>query len=35
MYMAAANELTNRRLFDASRLIEVINKYKKYMGEKS
>jgi phosphoribosylaminoimidazole-succinocarboxamide synthase len=34
MYMAAANELTDRKLFDAPRLAEVIKKYRDYMGEK-
>ena len=34
MYMAAANELTNRKLFDTPRLAEVIKKYREYMGEK-
>ena len=34
MYMAAANELTNRKLFDASRLAEIIKSYKQYAGEK-
>jgi phosphoribosylaminoimidazole-succinocarboxamide synthase len=34
MYMAAANELTDRKLFDAPRLAEVIKKYKEYVGEK-
>jgi phosphoribosylaminoimidazole-succinocarboxamide synthase len=34
MYMAAANELTNRKLFDVPRLAEVIKKYREYMGEK-
>jgi phosphoribosylaminoimidazole-succinocarboxamide synthase len=34
MYMAAANELTNRKLFAAPRLAEVIKKYRKYVGEK-
>jgi phosphoribosylaminoimidazole-succinocarboxamide synthase len=34
MYMAAANELTDRKLFDAPRLAEVIKKYREYMGEK-
>jgi phosphoribosylaminoimidazole-succinocarboxamide synthase len=34
MYMAAANELTDRKLFDAPRLAEVIKKYSEYMGEK-
>jgi len=33
MYMAAANELTDRKLFDAPRLAEVIKKYREYMGE--
>ena len=30
MYMAAANELTDRKLFDAPQLAEVIKKYKEY-----
>jgi len=34
MYMAASNELPDRKLFDAPRLAEVIKKYKEYMGEK-
>ena len=34
MYMAAANELTDRKLFDAPRLAEVLKKYREYMGEK-
>jgi phosphoribosylaminoimidazole-succinocarboxamide synthase len=34
MYMAAANELTDRKLFDAPRLAEVIKEYREYMGEK-
>jgi phosphoribosylaminoimidazole-succinocarboxamide synthase len=33
MYMAAANEMTNRKLFDAPQLSEVISKYKQYMKE--
>jgi phosphoribosylaminoimidazole-succinocarboxamide synthase len=33
MYMAAANEMTKRKLFDSPSLKEVIGKYKKYMGE--
>jgi phosphoribosylaminoimidazole-succinocarboxamide synthase len=33
MYMAAANEMTNRKLFDAPKLSEVIAKYKEYMKE--
>ena len=34
MYMAAANELTDRKLFDAPQLAEVIKKYMEYIGEK-
>jgi phosphoribosylaminoimidazole-succinocarboxamide synthase len=34
MYMAAANEFTDRKLFDAPRLAEVIKRYREYMGEK-
>ncbi len=34
MYMAAANELTDHKLFDAPRLGETIKKYIGYMGEK-
>jgi phosphoribosylaminoimidazole-succinocarboxamide synthase len=34
MYMAAANELTNRKLFDAPRLAEIIKSYKQHVGEK-
>jgi len=34
MYMAAANELTDRKLFDVPQLAEVIKKYREYMGEK-
>jgi phosphoribosylaminoimidazole-succinocarboxamide synthase len=34
MYMAATNELTDRKLFDAPRLAEVIKKYREYIGEK-
>jgi phosphoribosylaminoimidazole-succinocarboxamide synthase len=33
MYMAAANEMTNRKLFDTPQLSEVISKYKQYMKE--
>jgi hypothetical protein len=32
MYMAAANELTGRKMFDAPSLAEVIDKYKKHVG---
>jgi phosphoribosylaminoimidazole-succinocarboxamide synthase len=34
MYMAAANEMTNRNLFDAPPLAQVIGKYREYLGEK-
>jgi len=34
MYMAAANEVTNRKLFDVPRLAEVIKSYRQYTGEK-
>jgi phosphoribosylaminoimidazole-succinocarboxamide synthase len=34
MYMAAANEMTNRNLFDAPPLAQVIGKYLDYMGDK-
>ncbi|NWG10328.1 phosphoribosylaminoimidazolesuccinocarboxamide synthase [Candidatus Bathyarchaeota archaeon] len=32
MYMAAANELTRHRLFDVSRFVEVIKKYRGYVS---
>jgi phosphoribosylaminoimidazole-succinocarboxamide synthase len=35
MYMAAANEMTGRKLFEAPKLTDTVNKYKQYMGEKS
>jgi phosphoribosylaminoimidazole-succinocarboxamide synthase len=35
MYMAAANEMTNHKLFDAPRLAKVIIDYQEYMGEKA
>jgi hypothetical protein len=35
MYMAAANELTNRKLFDVPALAKVINDYKQKNGEKT
>ena len=35
MYMAAANEMTNIKLFDAPKLAKVIDDYKSYMGEKA
>jgi len=34
MYMASANELTDRKLFDVPQLAEVIKKYREYMGER-
>ncbi|MEM2098347.1 MAG: phosphoribosylaminoimidazolesuccinocarboxamide synthase [Candidatus Bathyarchaeia archaeon] len=34
MYLAATNELTSRKLFEAPRLAEVIKNYKQYMSEK-
>jgi phosphoribosylaminoimidazole-succinocarboxamide synthase len=34
MYMAAANELTDHKLFVAPRLAEVIKRYREYLGEK-
>jgi phosphoribosylaminoimidazole-succinocarboxamide synthase len=34
MYMAAGNEMTNRNLFDAPPLAQVIENYRDYMGEK-
>jgi phosphoribosylaminoimidazole-succinocarboxamide synthase len=33
MYMAAANEMTNRKLFDAPKLSEVMAKYNRYMKD--
>ena len=33
MYMAAANELTDHKLFDAPRLENVIKRYREYLGE--
>jgi len=33
MYMAAANALTNRKLFDAPSLAEIVKKYREYAGE--
>lgn len=35
MYISSANELTNRRLFNAPHLVDVIEKYKQLMGEKA
>jgi phosphoribosylaminoimidazole-succinocarboxamide synthase len=34
MYMAAANELTNRAMFDVPRLAQIISEYKHYAGER-
>ena len=34
MYMAAANALTNRKLFDVPNLAEIVKKYREYSGEK-
>lgn len=34
MYMAAANDVTDRRLFDVPRLGEVVEEYRKYEGER-
>jgi len=34
MYMAAANAITNRKLFDVPSLAETMKKYKEYMGGK-
>ncbi len=34
MYMAAANEMTGHRLFDAPKLAQVIDDYKAYMSER-
>ena len=33
MYMSAANEMTNCRLFESPKLADVIKEYKEYMGE--
>jgi hypothetical protein len=35
MYMAAANEMTRRRIFDVPELAKVIRKYREYMGEET
>jgi phosphoribosylaminoimidazole-succinocarboxamide synthase len=35
MYMAAANEMTNIKLFDTPKLAQVINTYRDFMGEKA
>jgi phosphoribosylaminoimidazole-succinocarboxamide synthase len=33
MYMAAANEMTGRRLFDVPKMAETVEKYKQFTGE--
>jgi phosphoribosylaminoimidazole-succinocarboxamide synthase len=35
MYMAAANEMTSHKLFDATKLAKVIKAYMEYMGERA
>jgi phosphoribosylaminoimidazole-succinocarboxamide synthase len=35
MYMAVANEMTGKKLFNSPKLADVINDYKRYMGEKA
>jgi phosphoribosylaminoimidazole-succinocarboxamide synthase len=35
MYMAVANEMTGKKLFNSPKLVDVINDYKMYMGEKA
>jgi phosphoribosylaminoimidazole-succinocarboxamide synthase len=35
MYMAAANEMTNIKLFDVAKLSKVINAYMEFMGEET
>jgi phosphoribosylaminoimidazole-succinocarboxamide synthase len=35
MYMAAANAITNRKLFDVPSLAETMRKYKEYVGDKA
>jgi phosphoribosylaminoimidazole-succinocarboxamide synthase len=35
MYMAAANEITNMKLFDTPKLAKVINAYRDFAGEKA
>jgi len=35
MYMAVANEMTNKKLFDVPKLASVIDDYKEFMGEKT
>ena len=35
MYMATANEMTGKKVFDTQTLANVIKDYKEYMGEKA
>ena len=35
MYMAVANEMSGKKLFDTPKLAKVIDSYKEYMGEKA
>jgi len=35
MYMATANAITNRKLFDVPSLAETMKKYKEYLGERA
>jgi len=35
MYMATANEMSSRKMFNVPKLAKVIEKYKTYMGEKT
>jgi phosphoribosylaminoimidazole-succinocarboxamide synthase len=35
MYMAVANEMSGKKLFDSPKLVKVIDSYKEYMGEKA
>ena len=35
MYMAVANEMTNKKMFDVPKLAKVIDDYKEFMGEKT
>ena len=35
MYMAVANEMSGKKLFDSPKLPKVIDDYKEFMGEKA
>jgi hypothetical protein len=35
MYMAVANEMTDKKLFNAPTLVDVIGDYKSFVGEKA